>query len=161
MIISIDTEAMVSLANLAEAVNTELSSAFSCLLPVTEHHDWNCKERDTVNEAVTSVRTSALKLKETAADFSAAVQAAANDFNEYERKTPAALQKLSGNISAALSAGASVWQQPAGLQVLTGYSTEELSSLIDSFSDTCTYSFSLYQIMTLNMPVRLINLKAD
>lgn len=88
MIISIDTEKMNEMAMLAQSVNSELDMCSSFLHSIVEHNDWNCKERDIINDGILSVKKNAATLKETLDDFSLVLKRVAGLFDTFEASIP-------------------------------------------------------------------------
>lgn len=103
MIISVNTEAMNQLAGMAAEICAELSAANDCLAPVTVHDDWNCAERDRINDIIINIKKFSDCLKDNAESVSSAVRSAADSFDEFERKQPQSLQNLHGSLSKTLS----------------------------------------------------------
>lgn len=111
MIISVDTEIMRLMANLSRDIDTELDGATSHLTTVVDHNDWNCKERDVINETVNNVKKRNQRLKEDFEHFDSVIQQIANQFDEAEAAIPQkyqALDVLTGSILSSSSYGGSV-----------------------------------------------------
>lgn len=94
MIISVDTEIMNRMALLAQQANDEIDRQAAILSPVTEHYDWNCFERDIINEAIISIKNKSKKMQETIENFSSAIRSAAEQFNAEENAIPGKYQYL-------------------------------------------------------------------
>ena len=102
MLISIDTVLMNELADLANAVCEELTEANICFNPITTHDDWNCAERDKINDIIINCKKYADALKEGSQNFSSSVRKAADSFDAFERQNPQALLNLHSVFERAL-----------------------------------------------------------
>lgn len=103
MLISVDIELMNELADLANAVCEELTEANACFTSVTTHDDWNCSERDTINDIIIHCKQFAEELREGSQSFSASIRKASDTFNEFEHRNPQALQEVHSAIERTLS----------------------------------------------------------
>lgn len=54
--ISIDSDVLRGLATAANATVSEISAGVEKLNAVTTHDDWNCAERDQINEQITAAK---------------------------------------------------------------------------------------------------------
>ena len=103
MIISVNTERISELSTLAMNISSELSSAYTALFPVTTHDDWNCAERDDINDAVLTNKKCVGELMSCAERFASIVSKTADSFNEFELKNPHTLLELQTSLSESLS----------------------------------------------------------
>lgn len=103
MIISLNTDTMNELAACAMQINSELEEACACLAPITEHDDWNCAERDNVNEAIIQLKACFNQLKDCSENFSSVVRKAAFSFSELELSHSQTLQGLHSVLANALA----------------------------------------------------------
>lgn len=94
MIISIDTEMMNTMAALAQDASIAQEESVVSLIPVVEHYDWNCKERDEINERIVSIKKGNQRLSETLQEFAQSIRRVANQFDEEERAIPSRYQHL-------------------------------------------------------------------
>lgn len=111
MIISVDTEKMNSMASLAQRINAEIDLCITALLPVVQHSDWNCRERDEINDGIATIRKNATVLQENIDTFSSRLKYVASLFDEYEASLPNQYQQIStllGNSFSAPCAGTTV-----------------------------------------------------
>lgn len=84
MIISVDTELMNEMATLASNANSELDICIAILTAITSHNDWNCKERDAINDNIATVKKNAGMLKENMDIFASSVRQIADQFRTFE-----------------------------------------------------------------------------
>lgn len=103
MIISVDTEKMNTMASLAQSVNSEIDACVTSLIPVVEHNDWNCKERDLINEGIISVKKNAGVLRETIDSFSSLMKQVAVLFDEFEASLPNKYQHIDSLLGTTFS----------------------------------------------------------
>ena len=103
MIISIDTEVLSSVASLARSINEEISQISEIMKRVTTHDDWNCKERDSINDAITNNRNAQVNLQEISEDFARSLTSISEQFLEAERSLPSKFQHIDSLIGQAAS----------------------------------------------------------
>ena len=103
MIISVDTEKMNTMATMAQNINTNIDDAVVALVPVVEHNDWNCKERDQINEGIVAVKNYVRGLQETIDAFSSQVRQIAMLFDAFEAGIPNKYQHLDALLGSAFS----------------------------------------------------------
>ena len=103
MIISIDTEVLSSVASLARSINEEISQISEIMKRVTTHDDWNCKERDSINEAIANNRSAQANLQEISEDFARSLTSISEQFLEAERTLPSKFQHIDSLIGQAVS----------------------------------------------------------
>ena len=103
MIISVDTELMNAMAAAVNSADLELESCGAVLARVVEHDDWNCPERDAINEAIRTLKQRMKTLMEGMEQFAHGVRQIAQQFNAIEQEIPAGFQSLDimlGRLSA-------------------------------------------------------------
>ena len=103
MIISIDTEIIYLMANLAQNVREELETCMNVLSPIEEHNDWNCKERDSINENILLVKKGNKQLQEMIEVFANAMRSVAQEFSNFEMINSNEYQQVETSYGAALS----------------------------------------------------------
>lgn len=94
MIISINTDTINQMAAAVNSANQELENCAAVLSTVMEHNDWNCLERDAINESIRTLKAKAAKLEEDMGRFAGAMRQAAQDFNDLEQSLPAQFQHM-------------------------------------------------------------------
>lgn len=102
MTISVNTDTMNEIAALAARISSELTEANQCMFSITEHNDWNCVERDKINEIIFNLKKCAEQLKDCADDYSAVVRKSAASFDEFEKTNPNYLQDMHSALANAL-----------------------------------------------------------
>lgn len=138
MIISVDTEELSRMASMALNANSEIENSASRLSLVVEHNDWNCKERDRINENITTIKSSHQKLTEDMAEFSAALNKIAAVFSEAEQSLPNEFQHIDTMIGSALSLTGSAVSSGA----VTAASVNSLAESTVINSSLQSYEFS-------------------
>lgn len=101
MLISIDTEKIRTATALIQNANTEIDACSSVLARIVEHDDWNCKERDVINESIAEVKKYAGELRETMDTFSALMTRAAGSFDQLDALIPkkfAGMEAVLGDV---------------------------------------------------------------
>ena len=152
MIVSIDTQTVSEISQDSINVSAEVTAAFECLAPVVEHNDWNCRERDTINEMITTIKQFSQELKENAETFSSSLQQTASSFNELENKTPVAMQGFHAAIADNLSI-----KTPT--TVINGINLEDCIiknpdlNFICGYPNSRTTPFKAFQLETVLKPI--------
>lgn len=151
MIISIDTETLNQMVVLALNANNEIENSALKLSMVVEHDDWNCKERDQINEYILNIKSKQKKLTETIADFSTALNKIAAVFGEAEQSLPNEFQHIDTMIASALSL--------SGTAASTGAVTAaSVNSLLDS--TVINNSVQSYEFANLNNAINICSFES-
>lgn len=103
MIISIDTEALRQMAELASNCNLIIEESVKRINMVTTHDDWNCKERDQINERITQNKNKQKLIAERMLEFSSYMNTASGVFSETEEAIPHSFQHIDTMIASALA----------------------------------------------------------
>lgn len=103
MTISVDTEKIKLMSSLIQNANSEIDECVANLSFVTEHNDWNCKERDLINEGILEVKKDAAILQESIDYFAAIMKRIADMFDEFESAIPNKYQKIDAYLGTTLS----------------------------------------------------------
>lgn len=85
MIIDINPQTITEIAQTITNAYAEVEEAATILRSITEHNDWNCKERDTINDYTLSNAGEVLKISEKAGNFSNAMKIVAENFRTDEK----------------------------------------------------------------------------
>ena len=91
-ILEMDTDALRSAVGTAKAASDAISSAMELLNRITVHNDWECRERDAINNFTLENRQKIGQMNEAANAFYGAVEFAASRFEEEEQKQISAQQ---------------------------------------------------------------------
>lgn len=124
MIISIDTEKMNTMASLAQNVRAEIDDCVTSLIPVVEHNDWNCKERDLINDGIIGVKKNAVILQEALDSFSSLMKQVASLFDAFEASLPNKYQQIDAFLGSTFAIPC------VESTVATGSTTTEVTSAI-------------------------------
>ena len=155
MVISVNTEKMNELSNLAMNISSELSEACSCLSPVTIHNDWNCVERDNINEAIMINKKCVGELMSCAENISSVVAKTADSFTEFEMKNPQALLGLHSTLSESLA----IYTPSSGMGRIVGPGGKmPRPADLPTFSHAGEKPFIVYPIHMWDKPIRIIDM---
>ena len=113
--IYIDTDTLKQLSHAARAATQELESAENLLRQVTSHWDWGCEEKVRINEYIDSNRSSIIKLRGDAANFTKAVEEVTNEFVQSETGISNLFGGVDGVLSRILSVPAEVVHMGTGI----------------------------------------------
>lgn len=83
--ISIDTDMLRQLATAANEANEAIGNATLQLTAITEHRDWGCKEKNTINEYTISNKKKIRILQDNSSSFLSALNDVVNDFENTEK----------------------------------------------------------------------------
>ena len=103
MIISIDTEALRQMAELAANCNLIIEESVKRMNMVIEHDDWNCKERDKINECIIQNKSKQKMIAERMVEFSSYMSNTSGIFSDTEEAIPHNFQHIDTMIASALA----------------------------------------------------------
>lgn len=103
MLISINTEVLASVAALARSINEEINEISAIMNRVTTHDDWNCKERDGINDAIVENRNMQTTVQNMSENFAALLTDIADRFLEAEKTLPNKFQGIDAILGTAIS----------------------------------------------------------
>ena len=83
--ISIDTDMLRQLAAAAKEANEAIENATLRLTAITEHRDWGCKEKNTINEYTVGNKKKIRILQDNSSSFLSALNDVVNDFENTEK----------------------------------------------------------------------------
>ena len=83
--ISIDTDMLRQLAAAAKEANEAIENATLRLTAITEHRDWGCKEKNTINEYTVNNKKKIRILQDNSSSFLSALNDVVNDFEKTEK----------------------------------------------------------------------------
>ena len=101
--ISIDTEILKQLVNVARATNEDITGAVDILNCVITHNNWNCKERSIINEYTVKNKTQIKKLKEVSDGFLNAILCISDEFANTEKSIPEMFSSVDAVIGQIIS----------------------------------------------------------
>lgn len=96
--IIIDTSLMQQMANIALRAATSMEEAMKSAEAVTEHNDWNCVERDFINENILKIKKNNHKINENMALFSSKINELAEKFNDFDHSLMAKFSNFDSSI---------------------------------------------------------------
>ncbi len=97
--ISIDSDVLRGLATAANATVSEISAGVEKLNAVTTHDDWNCAERDQINEQITAAKKKINTLSINTQTLLDLIRQSANRFDEVDSNTTKAFQSVQDSLS--------------------------------------------------------------
>lgn len=104
MDIRLDTELMRTMASHASQAAQRIEESAAISLRITQHDDWNCAERDSINVFILRNRNYQTRLSEDISLFSNAVNSVAQAFMEAEIHIP----NMFGRVDSVIGGGASI-----------------------------------------------------
>ncbi len=99
MTINLDTNVLTELASAIRTANDQITSAVNLLNQTTEHNDWGCKERVSINDYTAQNKKEARLLMEASDAFSSAVTLAVTSFVDLENSISGLSEKLESSIA--------------------------------------------------------------
>ncbi len=99
--ISIDTDVLRMLADSAGAANNELGEAAQILNQITQHNEWGCRERITINEQIQEIRRQIGRVWEASESFTSVLNQVSEEFMAEEAAVSqmfAGVESLLGKI---------------------------------------------------------------
>ena len=101
--ISIDSDIMRNISGNAAAAVQEVSSGTEKLLSITTHDDWNCYERDLINEKTLAIRKKITDLKSTTERYLDIINRTADRFDSADLNITKSFQEVQKRLGNALS----------------------------------------------------------
>ncbi len=94
--ISVDTEVIRQIVSVCSTANESINEAVDALNRVTSHNDWNCKERDTINEYTSQNKIKIRALQERSRNFLSVLTSVSYDFENAENSIGDMFSSLEG-----------------------------------------------------------------
>lgn len=150
--ISIDSDVLRSLVSMANTTLSEISTGVEKLNCVTTHDDWNCLERDYINEIIISAKKRINTLSVNTQTYLDLIRQSADKFDEADSDTTKAFQRVQDSLSdffsikspvVHLSSGASSMQLRDTVydsKRVSNFQTANIVKNIDSPIKVCYYS---------------------
>jgi len=101
--ISIDTDVLKQLASVAELSNQNMIAALQKINAITDHGDWNCKERKTINQRMLSNKALAQKLTVSTEEFTSNLNNMVARFDDFKTDAPKAFANLESLLAKKMS----------------------------------------------------------
>ena len=118
MIIDVNPQTITGIAQTIANAYGEVEEAVKILTSITEHNNWNCKERDAINDYTRSNSQEILKISEKSGNFANVMKAVAENFTTDEKKLSEMFTSVESMIASMLSI------QPIGIGTTTSNITE-------------------------------------
>ena len=107
--ISVDTSVMRNLVSAASTANDAINDAVEILSRISSHNDWQCKEKDAINDYTNTNKTKIRNLQENSNSFLNAISSAANEFEEAEKSILNMFSSVESILSGVLSFAGNVF----------------------------------------------------
>lgn len=101
--ISIDTVILRQLVSACSAANESINDAVDALNRVTIHNDWNCKERDSINEYTNQNKIKIRSLQEKSKSFLNTLTLVSHDFENAEASISDMFSSLDGILGSVIA----------------------------------------------------------
>ena len=85
MIIDVNPQTITGIAQTIANAYGEVEEAVRILTSITEHNNWNCKERDAINDYTRSNAQEILKISEKSGNFANVMKTVAENFTTDEK----------------------------------------------------------------------------
>ena len=85
MIIDVNPQTITGIAQTIANAYGEVEEAARILTSITEHNNWNCKERDAINDYTRSNAQEILKISEKSGNFANVMKMVAENFTTDEK----------------------------------------------------------------------------
>lgn len=139
MIIDVNPQTITEIAQTIANAYGEVEEAARILTSITEHNNWNCKERDAINEYTHSNAREILKISEKSGNFANVMKMIAENFTADEKNISEMFTSVESVIGSILSiqpigGGTTTGNIPEGVMPISksiGAGDIKLSSVID------------------------------
>ena len=103
MIIDVNPQTITEIAQTIANAYGEVEEAARILTSITEHNNWNCKERDAINDYTQSNAREILKISEKSGNFANVMKMVAENFTTDEKKISEMFTSVESMIGSILS----------------------------------------------------------
>lgn len=152
MEINIDTSVMQQMANGSIRATSFMADAMKSADTVTIHDDWNCSERDLINESILKVKKNNSIINENMQSFSAQVNDIASKFEELDRSLLNSFSSFDSSIGDMYKIENSVVTSNAQ----TKMTAEDYSGILTSRPDSNSY-WDQYHASNLTNPISVLS----
>lgn len=148
MIISLDTEIMLQMASLAASSFEEVNQCADTANRITAHNDWNCKERDVINDSVAQTKVKIHRLYENIEHLSNALSQVATRFQDSENEYIQMFGRLDCSIGSMLSVAPAAASISPAMGSAASYVRE---------SSALPHGMESYSVGSLAEPIQMCN----
>lgn len=127
MEISIDTSVMRQIALLAIDVSEKITSASASANAITQHNDWNCRERDFISDSVAELKKMNNGICESAECFSKNINDLADKYDELDISLLRLFDSFDLSVGSAMAIRCD--EVDARPSVLTAYVQDKLGAI--------------------------------
>ena len=139
MIIDVNPQTITGIAQTIANAYGEVEEAARILTSITEHNNWNCKERDAINDYTRSNAQEILKISEKSGNFANVMKEVAENFTTDEKNISEMFTSVESIIASMLTiqpigSGTTTSNIPEGVMPINksiGAGDINLSSVID------------------------------
>ncbi len=166
--LSIDTTIMRELTAASASANNAITEAVEALNRISSHNDWECKEKNAINEYTNTNKNRIRQLQENAAAFLTAITGATNDFETTETSISDMFSSVESMISSLLTIAPSITgvinsavptNISSGAKLPTGFSKLAQEVLKNSMPKICQNGclFKTYAANNITAPIAMCN----
>lgn len=132
-LIDIETEELRRQAGTLEQANTSIDDAVAKLTAITQHYDWNCPERDIINEYIEENAAQVKRIQDKSANFLTAIRQTTDEFAAQEEQISTMFERLEDLLRSMGTLG--VLQKDTNF---TKTVTDTVSSILNKSNKTCS-----------------------
>lgn len=151
--IKIDSDVLRNAAGVANNAVSEISSGVDKLNRVTTHDDWNCAERDTINERILAIRKNVETLQSRTGYFLDIIKSAADKFDAADANILRGFNGLHDNLGKSFAI-----DTPLTVDTSSAVSKEIFVDL--SHRDINSYWTNYLPVNNLISPIRICDYSA-
>ena len=130
MIIDVNPQTITEIAQTIANAYGEVEEAARILTSITEHNNWNCKERDAINDYTQSNAREILKISEKSGNFANVMKMVAENFTTDEKN----ISEMFTSVESMIGSGNRTSNLPEGVMPICksgGPEDFKLSSVIE------------------------------
>ena len=131
-LIDIETEELRRQAATLEQANNSIVTAVEKLTAITQHYDWNCPERDIINEYIEENAAQVKRIQDKSANFLTAIRQTTDEFAAQEEQISTMFERLEDLLRSMGTLG--VLQKDTNF---TKTVTDTVSSILNKSNTTC------------------------
>ena len=133
VVFKVETDSLDAIVSCLNKANVDVNSCVTTLKSVTSHNDWNCKERDQINQMLEGVKSKCTVFANEFVDYSVRVKRESDFYSELVREENKRGMEVDSDISElmALLSGTNI---DSGTQ--TAVIANNTQSIIERIKDT-------------------------
>ena len=103
MMINIDTDTLKQCSTAAKSATDQLNDAANIIMQITTHQDWECPNKDKINNYISTNRQLISQLVQDAANFDAVIKTVTDEFVQQESQISSMFEEIEELLASVLN----------------------------------------------------------